>query len=139
MPEPMAPPPLLTPEPPHPVGLPPNVAACLACVFPLFGGLILINVERRHAFVRFYAMQSVYFGGASVVAYVVYRVGSMIANGIPILGSLLGWIVSLAGVLLAIVWLATYVVLVMKSISGREWEVPYLGRLARLQLTSEER
>lgn len=131
----MAPPLNLSPDPSPPLGVPPNVAACLACVFPLFGGLILINVERRHALVRFYAMQSIYFGGASVVGYVVYRVGSLIANGIPIVGVLLGWIVSLAGVLLAIVWLATYVVLVIKSISGREWEVPYLGRLARLQLT----
>ena len=44
-------------------GLPSNVAAALACI-PLVGGLIFYILEKRDQFVRFYAMQSIIFGGA---------------------------------------------------------------------------
>src|SRR5436305_4297807 len=55
-------------------GLPSNVAAALACI-PLIGGIIFYIVEKHDQFVRFYAMQSIIFGGAwflfNVVSYVV--------------------------------------------------------------------
>ena len=39
------------------------MAAALACI-PLIGGIIFYIVEKHDAFVRFYAMQSIIFGGA---------------------------------------------------------------------------
>jgi uncharacterized membrane protein len=39
------------------------VAAALACI-PLIGGIIFYIVEKHDGFVRFYAMQSIIFGGA---------------------------------------------------------------------------
>ena len=65
--------PIQPPPPPGPdpelgpkstsTGLPSNVAAALACI-PLIGGIIFYIVEKHDAFVRFYAMQSIIFGGA---------------------------------------------------------------------------
>ncbi len=114
--------------------LPPNVAACLACVFPLIGGLILINVEKKQPLVRFHAMQSIYFGGASAVIYVVFRMAEAIIAGIPLLGALIGWLLALIGAILALIWLSIYVVTIWKSITGKIWVIPYLGPLARQQL-----
>ena len=44
-------------------GLPSNVAAAIACI-PLIGGIIFYILEKHDSFVRFYAMQSIIFGGA---------------------------------------------------------------------------
>ena len=41
----------------------PNVAAGLAALFPLIGGIIFLVLEKRSQFVRFWAMQSVVVGG----------------------------------------------------------------------------
>ena len=123
-------------EPPAapPATLPPNVAACLACVFPLIGGLILINLEKRNPLVRFHAMQSIYFGGASAVIYVVFRMAEAIIGRIPVLGSFIGWLLALIGTILALIWLSIYVVTIWKSITGKIWVIPYIGPLARQQL-----
>ena len=117
-----------------PATLPPNVAACLACVFPLIGGLILINLEKKHPLVRFHAMQSIYFGGASAVIYVVFRMAEAIIRGIPLLGSFIGWLLALIGTILALIWLSIYVVTIWKAITGKIWVIPYIGALARQQL-----
>jgi uncharacterized membrane protein len=134
---------VIDPSPPEPLvedaepsGLPPNVAACLACVFPLVGGLIFLSIEKKNAFVRYYAMQSIYFGGASFVAYVVLHIVWWIMAKVPFVGGLLSWILSMIWVLVALLWVAIYLVLILKSISGKEWEIPYLGRLARRQLAT---
>lgn len=134
---------VIDPSPPEPLvegaepsGLPPNVAACLACVFPLVGGLIFLSIEKKNAFVRYYAMQSIYFGGASFVAYVVLHIVWWIMAKVPLVGGLLSWILSMIWVLVALLWVALYLVLIVKSISGKEWEIPYLGRLARRQLAT---
>src|SRR5437899_10798770 len=44
-------------------GLPSNVAAAIACI-PLIGGIIFYILEKHDPLVRFYAMQSIIFGGA---------------------------------------------------------------------------
>jgi uncharacterized membrane protein len=119
---------------PEPAPLPPNVAACLSCVFPLIGGLIFLNAEKKNEFVRFYAMQSIYFGGASFVAYVVLHIIWSIMARVPLLGALLGFLLSMVWVALALCWVAIYLITILKSITGKEWEIPYLGKLAREQL-----
>ena len=132
---------VIDPSPPEPLvesteapGLPPNGAACLACVFPLVGGLVFLSIEKKNAFVRYYAMQSVYFGGASFVAYVVLHIVRWIMAKVPFVGSLLNMILSTVWVFVALLWVAVYLILIFKSISGKEWEIPYLGALARRQL-----
>src|SRR6187200_2488860 len=67
MPDPVdpTPPPAANPAPsptPTTTGLPSNVAAALACI-PLIGGLVFYILEKHDQFVRFYAMQSIIFGG----------------------------------------------------------------------------
>ena len=72
------PPPSSPPAPsgsPTTTGLPSNVAAALACI-PLIGGLIFYILEKHDQFVRFYAMQSIIFGGA----WFLFNIVSMIST-----------------------------------------------------------
>src|SRR3954451_16176793 len=69
-------------------GLPSNVAAAIACI-PLIGGIIFYILEKHDPFVRFYAMQSIIFGGAwflfNIASWVVYSV----FGAIPGIGGIL--------------------------------------------------
>src|SRR6184192_1985499 len=88
-------------------GLPSNVAAALACI-PLVGGLIFYILEKRDSFVRFYAMQSILFGGAWVVFNVISRIVFDIFGSIPALGPVL---VFLWAIIQALVHLAFLVIM----------------------------
>src|SRR5450755_3341587 len=66
-------------------GLPSNVAAALACI-PLMGGIIFYILEKRDSFVRFYAMQSIIFGGAWILFNIVWKVITLILIAIPAIG-----------------------------------------------------
>src|SRR5262245_17829056 len=69
-------------------GLPPNVAAALACI-PLIGGIIFYIVEKHDTFVRFYAMQSIIFGAAWLLFNIVSRILFLILWSIPAIGGIL--------------------------------------------------
>src|SRR3954465_11469915 len=77
-------------------GLPSNVAAALACI-PLIGGIIFYVLEKRDSFVRFYAMQSIIFGGAWIMFSIVYQIVHAIFVSIPAIGGLFA-------ILLALIW-----------------------------------
>jgi len=79
-------------------------------------------------------MQSVFLGGLCICLWFVFMVFLTIFMHIP----LLGWLVALLGTFLyAVVGLGffvVYVVTIIKAFSGVEWEIPFLGQLARKQL-----
>ena len=111
-------------------GLQPNVAAALASFFLLIGGIVFLVLEKKDQFVRFYAMQSVFLGGFYVALTFAMTIALMILHGVPLVGTLL-WMVSIV-IRLAI--FALWLMLIVKAYSGKEWEIPYLGKLARQQL-----
>ena len=113
--------------------LPPNVAAALACI-PLAGGIVFYLLEKRNGFVRFYAMQSIIFGGAWFLFGIVYSVARTILTPIPAIGvlfALLLWIIwALGGIAFLVVWILATV----KAFTNVLWEIPYIGPLARKQM-----
>src|SRR6266511_3103317 len=91
--EPIPPPPASGPGPElgpksTSTGLPSNVAAALACV-PLIGGIIFYIVEKHDSFVRFYAMQSIIFGGAWLLFNIASSVVHAVFGAIPGIGGFL--------------------------------------------------
>src|SRR6187455_3286111 len=114
-------------------GLPTNVAAALACI-PLIGGIIFYVLEKHDQFVRFYAMQSIIFGGTWVVFTVMWNVLYTVLAHIPVLGwmfALLLWLVWAVWSLGAVViWIITMI----KAFSGVRWDIPYIGPIARNQV-----
>jgi uncharacterized membrane protein len=143
--EPTSPPPTPEPIPPNPnpppeppprgettqsTGLPSNIAAALACI-PLVGGLIFWFLEKRDSFVRFYAMQSIIFGGVWVVFNIISRIVFAIFSSIPALGSLLVFLWAIIQALIHLAFLVIMVIAMIKAFSGSRWEIPYVGPMAR--------
>ena len=130
-----------TPGPPAPThfphsartGLPSNIAAALACI-PLFGGLVFYILEKEDRFVRFYAMQSIIFGGLCLVILALGRALTVMAWSIPIASVVFGplWSFVFAVVKLGLVVLT--IIAMMKAFSGVRWEIPFAGPIARKQM-----
>ena len=87
-------------------------------------------IEKKDQFVRFYAMQSVFLGGLWVALSIGIGIVFAMLHGIPLIGTLL-WLVSVE---LRLVLFVVWVMLVIKAFTNKEWEIPYLGKLAREQL-----
>ncbi len=112
-------------------GLAPNVAAGLCAVLTIIGGVIFIILEKKNQFVRFWAMQSIFFGGAMIVLSIVFSIVGFVLFRIP----LIGWLWWLVTIVIDLAMLAVWLVSVVKAFSGQTWEIPIIGKMARDQLT----
>jgi uncharacterized membrane protein len=114
-------------------GLPSNVAAALACI-PLIGGLVFYILEKHDQFVRFYAMQSIIFGGV----WFLFNLASWILHVIFATIPVIGWALSGLWVFVsALVHLGLFVIMIIamiKAFSGVRWDIPYIGPMARKQV-----
>jgi uncharacterized membrane protein len=109
-------------------GLEPNIAAMLAYIFSLLGGIIFYVIEKDNKFVRCAAMQSILLSVAFfALNFVVTILTTMLAFttfGLGVLFLNLGWILWLAFVVLSIL-------LAVKAYQNNEWELPIIGKIAR--------
>ena len=114
-------------------GLPSNVAAAIACI-PLVGGIIFYILEKHDPFVRFYAMQSIIFGGAwflfNIASWVVYSV----FGAIPGIGGILVFFWAIIQALVHIAFLVVWIIATVKAFTGVRWDIPYIGPVARRQV-----
>ena len=115
-------------------GLPANVAAALSCAFPLIGGIAFLILEKKNAFVRFYAMQSLLFGIAALAISLALELTAQLFHHVPLLGSIMLIFILLMQFAFGLAWLAVWLLTVAQAFMGREWEVPYLGVIARKRL-----
>ncbi len=113
--------------------LPPNIAAAIACI-PLIGGIIFYILEKRNGFVRFYAMQSIIFGGIWILFEIVSRIVLMIFSSVPAIGGFLAVLWGLIAMLVHLAFLVILIVTIIKAFTNVRWEIPYIGPLARKQL-----
>jgi len=133
---PPAPPPSSGPEPgpkSTSTGLPSNVAAAIACI-PLIGGIIFYILEKHDSFVRFYAMQSIIFGGAWILCWIVYLVAHTILGSIPAIGLFFAIILGIAWALISVAFLVIWIVTMVKAFTNVRWDIPYIGPIARQQM-----
>ena len=114
-------------------GLPPNVAAAIACI-PLIGGIIFYILEKNDSFVRFYAMQSIIFGGAWFLFNIVSVIIHVIFGSVPALGPFLSLLWGLIAMLVHIAFLIIWIIATVKAFTNVRWEIPYVGPMARKQL-----
>ncbi len=105
-----------------PYNLDPNVEAALAYLISPITGIVVFMLEKENKFVRFHALQSIFFGVAVFLAWNIAVMSTAI-----LIGVLLTPIVSIGSFIL---WL----ILMWKAYNNEEWEIPYLGKLVRDQL-----
>lgn len=120
-------------------GLPRNVAAAIATFFPLLGGVVFLILEKKDAFVRFYAMQSVFLGGVLFAVSLMVGLAELIFRQIPIIGGLIALVFVALNLVFSLAWLVVWVIAIVKALSNVEWNVPYLGAMARKQLGAPPR
>jgi len=97
-------------------GLPNNTAAALSYVLGPFSGVVFFLLE-KDSFIRFHSAQSIVVFGLMMVLQVVLPMTIILIPLVPLLF-----------IATFILWLA----LIYKSWQGEEWEVPYLGKYARM-------
>ena len=114
------------PESPGPVkpaggtGLDENIAGALSYFLGLITGIIFLAIEKDNSFVKFHAMQSIIF------CIVVVAI-NIVLPFIPVIGIM---IMPLFGLAVFILWL----MLMWKAYNKEEWELPYIGKIARDQV-----
>lgn len=126
-------PPPMTPPPPTggsqttSTGLDPKLAGLLCYILGPITGIIFFLVEKTHAGVRFHAAQSIVFGIAWVVLWVLLSIVGIILHQISwTIGNLFGLVTLLVWLGLFIVW----IVLLIKGYSGEKWKLPIVGDMA---------
>lgn len=118
---------------PSSMDLPPNVAAALACI-PLIGGIIFYILEKRNGFVRFYAMQSIIFGGAWFLFNIVSMIIHVIFGSVPAIGVFLSVLWGLLAMLVHLAFLVIWIIATVKAFTNVRWEIPYIGPMASKQV-----
>lgn len=118
--------------------LTPNIAAGLACLFSIVGGIIFLILEKRNRFVRLWAMQSAFLGGLAIAVSVVFKIAYLVFGLLPLVGRLMVILFTLLHLLFALAWFAVYVITVVKAFSNQTWEIPWLGMLAAKQLDRQD-
>ena len=104
----------------HHTSIPPGIAAAAAYFFPFIGGLVMLAMEEEDRFVRFHAAQSIVFWVAAIpVAFL---------SAIPGIG-----------ILFSVAFFVIWVFLMYQAWTNREFEIPYLGAIARRQVFGEDR
>lgn len=97
-----------------------NIMGAAAYLLGPLTGIAFLLIEKKNNFVRFHAMQSTILFGALFVV-------NLGLGFIP----LLGWLV---GLILSMVAFVLWIVLMWKAFNGEEYELPYIGKIARDQL-----
>ena len=96
-------------------------------------GLIFYLLEKRDAFVRFYAMQSILFGLAWFLFNIASKIVFMIFSSIPAIGGLLVFLWAVIQAIVQLGFLIVMIVAMVKAFSGVRWDIPYIGPIARKQ------
>src|ERR1019366_6731635 len=118
---------------PSSMDLPPNVAAAIACI-PLIGGIIFYILEKRNGFVRFYARQSIIFGGAWFLFNIVSMIIHVIFGSVPAIGVFLSVLWGLLAMLVHLAFLVIWIIATVKAFTNVRWEIPYIGPMASKQV-----
>lgn len=109
-------------------GLDPNVAAALAYLAGPFSGVTVLLAERRSAYVRFHAWQAIIgLGGLALVPLVLLMSAFLVLFLSPLAFTLMYRLAALA----AIIWLLAWLVCLYQAFTGKEWELPLVGKFAR--------
>jgi len=115
-------------------GLDPNVAGALAYLLGPITGILFLVLEKRSAFVRFHAAQSIGLSVAWIVFWVVFTIVGGVLGAIPILGWIVGIVLFLLSAVVGLAGLALWLFLMLQAFRGQEWEIPWVGEQSRALL-----
>jgi uncharacterized membrane protein len=104
----------------HTTAIPPGVAAAAVYFFPFIGGLVMLAIEEEDLYVRFHAAQSILFW--------VVAIPWALLSAIPVIG-----------IIFSIAFFILWIFLMYQAWTEKEFEIPYLGAIARRQVFGEKK
>ena len=111
-------------------GLDPNVAAALSYVLGWITGLIFYLVESENRFVRFHALQSIFFSIAVFVLFGGLSVFISLFRVVPGVNVVMGVLGSLVSMLLSIAFFVVWIILIVRAYQGERYKLPVVGDMA---------
>jgi uncharacterized membrane protein len=123
------------PQTDAPFGLQPNVAAGLAYLFGLIGGIIMLVGGGTNKFVKWAAAQSITFSGGIFVLEVacgIIHTMIMATMGWG-MASVFGFVFPVLGIIWFVGWLWTFI----SAFQGKEVELPVVAGLTRSLFASQ--
>lgn len=109
-------------------GLPENVAGALTYLVGPITGIAFYVIDRDRAFVRFHAVQCIATTIVGFAAAIALSILGAVLGFIPILGWLVGLLLSLA---FSVGMFGLWLLLMYQAYQGERWEVPMVGSHAR--------
>lgn len=109
------------------IGLEQNTAALLSYLFTWVTGIVFYLLEKDNKYVRFHAMQSIFFGIAMVLAGVLLVILTTILRYIPFIGGMTSMLLSF------VYWIGTVIIwllLMVKAFQGERYKLPLIGDIA---------
>ena len=107
-----------------PYGLQPNVAAGVAYLFGLVGGIVILLGGGTNRAVKWAAAQSITLSGTWIALWIVLRIA---LGFVPVIGLLLLPVLMILGLVFFVLWLWTFIT----AFQGKTVEVPIIGGLTR--------
>ncbi|KAA8495079.1 UPF0132 membrane protein [Porphyridium purpureum] len=104
-------------------GVPIHVAAVLCYLFTWVGGIVVLALEHRNAYLKFHACQSIAF------FLLVSALGALIGFFRGMLFGLAGWLSIVLGVISLLAWLGLMWKAFTGADTGEKYKVPFLGNL----------
>lgn len=128
------PPPVSTAPTPPPAGqvapgsgLPVNIAAGLASLFVLPGGVVFMFLDRKDAYVRFYALQAIILGCILFLIWMLQWLLASIFGAIPLLGVYFVGGINFVFAILRLAWMIIWIISTVCAFSGKQWRLPFLS------------
>lgn len=121
---------------PQSTGLAPNLAGALAYLLGPITGVFFLVTEKENRFIRFHAAQSTVLSIAWIAMAVVLIVLEGVLAFIPVVGWLVGILLSLG---LGLVGFVLWLLLMYRAFQGREWVLPLVGPQAQRMAGAEPR
>jgi uncharacterized membrane protein len=106
----------------------PHLAAFFAVLVPPLSSALFLKIDAGRPLVRFHATQSLIFGCAIFLGYALLYGFALLLRDRPEIGAVL---TASIGALLGTVCMIIWVIQLVTAISGREWEMPVFGAIAR--------
>ncbi len=102
------------------LGVTENLEALLCYAFGWLSGIVFLLLEKKNAYVRFHALQS-------LTAFGVLHIAATVIWIIPILGGIVS-------ILISITMLILWIVLMVKAYKGERYKLPVVGDFVERQL-----
>ena len=110
-----------------------NVAGLLCYVAMWVTGIVFVVLEKKSAFVKFHAWQSIMtFGVLTGIQIILSIIGAVaLAPFLPIVG--LWWFAHVLGVIVWVIMVGLWIALMLLAYQGKMWKVPGAGNWAEKQ------